>query len=36
VSDLELLLYGRPTLGPVERFGDDTVLDGWYRTFHFG
>lgn len=36
VSDLELLLYQRPTLGPVERFGDDSVLDAWYRTFRFG
>jgi len=36
VSDLEQLLYRRPTLGPVERFGDETVLDAWYRTFTFG
>jgi uncharacterized protein (TIGR03083 family) len=35
VSDLELLLYGRPTLGEVERFGDPTVLDAWYRVFTF-
>jgi uncharacterized protein (TIGR03083 family) len=35
VSDLELLLYGRPTLGPVERFGDESVLDAWYRSFTF-
>lgn len=35
VSDLELLLYGRPTLGPVERLGDDSVLDTWYRVFRF-
>jgi MDMPI C-terminal domain len=35
VSDLELLLYGRPTLGPVERLGDASVLDVWYREFSF-
>ena len=35
VSDLELLLYGRPTLGTVQRFGDETVLDTWYRIFTF-
>lgn len=35
VSDLELLLYRRPTLGEVQRFGDDTVLDAWYREFMF-
>jgi uncharacterized protein (TIGR03083 family) len=35
VADLELLLYGRPTLGPVERFGDEAVLDLWYREFSF-
>lgn len=35
VSDLELLLYGRPTLDTVERFGDEAVLDSWYRTFTF-
>jgi uncharacterized protein (TIGR03083 family) len=34
-SDLELLLYGRPTLGAVERFGDASVLDAWYREFTF-
>ena len=36
VSDLELLLYDRPPLGEVERFGDDAVLDAWYRVFKFG
>ena len=36
VSDLELLLYDRPPIGEVERFGDDAVLDAWYRVFKFG
>jgi uncharacterized protein (TIGR03083 family) len=36
VSDLELLLYGRPPVGEVERFGDEAVLDAWYRVFKFG
>ncbi len=36
VSDLELVLYDRPPLGPVERFGDESVLDAWYRVFKFG
>src|SRR4051812_45512379 len=36
VSDLELLLYDRPPVGEVERFGDDAVLDAWYRVFKFG
>ncbi len=35
VSDLKLLLYGRPTLGTVERFGDPSVLDAWFRVFTF-
>jgi uncharacterized protein (TIGR03083 family) len=35
VSDLELLLYGRATLGEVERFGDESVLDAWRREFVF-
>lgn len=35
VSDLALLLYGRPTLGEVARFGDESVLDIWYREFTF-
>ena len=36
VSDLELLLYQRPTIGTVERLGDPAVLDAWHRAFHFG
>ncbi len=36
VSDLELILYDRPPLGPIERFGDESVLGAWYRAFHFG
>lgn len=36
VSDLELVLYDRPPLGPVERIGDESVLDTWYRVFKFG
>jgi uncharacterized protein (TIGR03083 family) len=35
VSDLELLLYGRPALGPVERLGNEAVLDLWQREFRF-
>lgn len=35
VSDLELLLYQRPTIGAVERLGDSAVLDAWYREFVF-
>lgn len=35
VSDLELLLYGRPALAAVERFGDESVLDLWHREFTF-
>jgi uncharacterized protein (TIGR03083 family) len=35
-SDLELVLYDRPPIGPVERLGDDAVLDAWYQAFHFG
>jgi uncharacterized protein (TIGR03083 family) len=35
ISDLELLLYGRPTLGEVERFGDGSVLDLWHKEFTF-
>jgi hypothetical protein len=35
VSDLELLLFGRPPLGPVQRFGDEAVLDTWSRAFTF-
>ncbi len=36
VSDLELLLYQRPTLGDVERLGDESVLAAWQRVFTFG
>jgi uncharacterized protein (TIGR03083 family) len=36
VSDLELLLYQRPTLGDVERLGEDAALEAWYRAFRFG
>jgi uncharacterized protein (TIGR03083 family) len=36
VSDLELLLYQRPTLGDVERLGDERVLAAWQRVFTFG
>jgi uncharacterized protein (TIGR03083 family) len=36
VSDLELVLFQRPTLGDVERLGDPSVLDVWYREFTFG
>ncbi len=35
-SDLELTLYERPALGEVQRYGDDSVLDSWYREFTFG
>jgi len=34
-SDLELTLYGRPTIGPVTSFGDSAVLDAWRRAFSF-
>jgi uncharacterized protein (TIGR03083 family) len=36
VSDLELALYDRPTVGPTERFGDEAALQAWYRAFTFG
>jgi uncharacterized protein (TIGR03083 family) len=35
-SDLELLLYQRPPLGAIESFGDQAVIDAWYRAFKFG
>jgi uncharacterized protein (TIGR03083 family) len=35
VSDLELLLYGRPTLAPVEHHGDDRPLQLFRRIFQF-
>ncbi|MBI2169574.1 MAG: maleylpyruvate isomerase family mycothiol-dependent enzyme [Actinobacteria bacterium] len=34
-SDVELVLFQRPPLGPVERLGDETVLDVWCREFTF-
>ena len=34
-SDLELTLYHRPTLSPVDVHGDYTVLDEWHRAFTF-
>jgi predicted dehydrogenase len=34
-SDLELLLYHRPTIGRIEVVGDERALDAWYRAFHF-
>jgi uncharacterized protein (TIGR03083 family) len=36
VSDLALVLFGRPAVGGVERIGDDAVLDAWRREFDFG
>ena len=36
VSDLHLVLFGRPPLGTVERDGDEAVLAAWDREFHFG
>lgn len=35
VSDLEMLLYQRPTRGPIERFGDPAVLDLFHAEFTF-
>lgn len=35
VGDLELVLYQRPPVGEVERFGDEAVLDGLHRLFTF-
>ncbi len=35
VSDLALTLYGRPPVGSIERFGDDSVLDVWRTAFTF-
>jgi uncharacterized protein (TIGR03083 family) len=34
-SDLELTLYDRPTLSPVDISGDPTVMDEWHREFTF-
>jgi len=36
VSDLEMLLYQRPTVGPVEQFGDPSVLEVFHGEFTFG
>lgn len=36
VSDLEMLLYQRPTVGDVEWFGDRSVLDAFHGEFTFG
>lgn len=36
VSDLEMLLYQRPTVGDVEWFGDRAVLATFYGEFTFG
>lgn len=35
VSDLELVLYQRPPIGPVEHLGDDDALAAWHRAFTF-
>lgn len=35
VGDLELLLYQRPPVGEVERFGDEDVLAAFHRAFTF-
>jgi uncharacterized protein (TIGR03083 family) len=35
VSDLEMLLYQRPTVGEVDRFGDESVLAAFHREFTF-
>jgi uncharacterized protein (TIGR03083 family) len=35
VSDLEMLLYQRPTLGEVQRFGDDAALAAFHHIFTF-
>lgn len=34
-SDLELVLYHRPALSPVDMSGDYSVLDEWHREFRF-
>ena len=34
-SDLELMLYHRPTLSPVDVHGDYTVQEEWHRDFTF-
>ena len=35
VSDLELVLYHRPPVGPVEHLGDDEALAVWHAAFSF-
>ena len=35
VSDLEMVLYQRPTVGEVQRFGDDAVLPAFHHVFTF-
>jgi len=35
VSDIELKLFGRPTIGAVEVLGDPEALAAWYRAFTF-
>jgi uncharacterized protein (TIGR03083 family) len=35
VTDLEMLLYQRPTLGEVQRFGDDAALAAFHDVFTF-
>jgi uncharacterized protein (TIGR03083 family) len=36
LSDLELLVCGRPTIGEVEKEGQRSVLDAWRRAFAYG
>jgi uncharacterized protein (TIGR03083 family) len=35
-SDLELLLFQRPTIGSVSKTGNMASLDAWYAAYHFG
>jgi uncharacterized protein (TIGR03083 family) len=35
VSDLEMVLYQRPTVGEVQRFGDDGALAAFHHVFTF-
>jgi uncharacterized protein (TIGR03083 family) len=35
VSDLELLVYGRPPLGEIQHFGDESLVDLWRQIFRF-
>jgi uncharacterized protein (TIGR03083 family) len=34
-SDLELLLYSRPTIGPIDQVGDESVLMAWHSAYQF-